>query len=523
MSSHDRRTAACRRAWGHGPIILRFELLEGRQLLTASHSMPDLVCAAFDTLHNLDWGDSFHAVGQIKNQGDAPATVPFNVEVIASTNPIIGPGAVPLGEVTIPAGLQPGQSAPFDQIFTLPQTPIPGYSGSGPIYLGLWVDPEGKVPDSRPNNNFGLGQGYDTSVVAITPRPPSQLVGTSLGISPDQTTWGQSVTVTAQVTNNAQGDAPATRAKIVLTPAGSSPGGSNDVTIGYLQIPAVPAWQTVNLSQPITLPAGPPAAFAGSTQYMLSMIQDADYVTSPIYPHQATQGLGHDMVALSIGPGPNANLPEGPVPDLAVGAVQAPTVPVSWGHDIQVQASVENLGQADAGPFHLQFLLTGASGSLDHAIYLGDASVNGLKKGFDQLVSQTLHLPGRLPNGLMLDSVGVGRIAAVVDPDHNVDETNRTNNLAESNPVTLRVLGTDGRSTVPTAPAPAIIPLPQPKPAGTLQPASKPTPAHPRAKSLPLRRHPLPPHRNLVSRVEHKLKIFPDRVSHFVRDFLKKG
>ena len=117
--------------------------------------------------------------------------------------------------------------------------------------------------------------------------------------------------MTAQIRNNAQGDAPATRARIVLTPAGSTPGGSDDVTIGYLHIPAIPAWQTVNLSQPITLPAGPPAALAGGTQFTLSMVQDADYVTNPIYPHQATQGLGHDMVALSIGPGPNADLPRG--------------------------------------------------------------------------------------------------------------------------------------------------------------------------------------------------------------------
>ena len=32
MPSHDRRAAARRRAWGRGPIILRFEPLEERQL-----------------------------------------------------------------------------------------------------------------------------------------------------------------------------------------------------------------------------------------------------------------------------------------------------------------------------------------------------------------------------------------------------------------------------------------------------------------------------------------------------------
>src|SRR4051812_21313231 len=80
MPSHDRRAAARRRAWGRGPIILRFELLEGRQLLaTTPQPLPDLVSAAFDTLHNLDWGDSFHAVGQIGNQGQGVAPFPFHV------------------------------------------------------------------------------------------------------------------------------------------------------------------------------------------------------------------------------------------------------------------------------------------------------------------------------------------------------------------------------------------------------------------------------------------------------------
>src|SRR4051812_14450073 len=63
MPSQKRRAAGRRRAWGRGPIILRFESLEGRQLLTAPPKpLPDLVGAVFATTHNLDWGSSFHAV-----------------------------------------------------------------------------------------------------------------------------------------------------------------------------------------------------------------------------------------------------------------------------------------------------------------------------------------------------------------------------------------------------------------------------------------------------------------------------
>ena len=66
--------------------------------------------------------------------------------------------------------------------------------------------------------------------------------------------------MTAQIDNNAQGDAPPTRARLVLTPAGLNPGGADDVTIGYLNVPAIPAWQTVNLTQDDHAPGHRPLA-----------------------------------------------------------------------------------------------------------------------------------------------------------------------------------------------------------------------------------------------------------------------
>ena len=106
--------------------------------------------------------------------------------------------------------------------------------------------------------------------------------------------------MTAQIRNNAQGDAPATRARIVLTPSGLNPGSPYDFTVGYLNVPAIPAWQTVNVQQQITLPATAPSSLSGDTQFTLSMAQDADYVTNPIYPHVATQGQGLDLTPITI-------------------------------------------------------------------------------------------------------------------------------------------------------------------------------------------------------------------------------
>ena len=66
MPSRDRRAAGRRRAWGRGPVILRFEPLEGRALLSG---LPDLVSASFTTsTHSADWGSTLQAEGILRER-----------------------------------------------------------------------------------------------------------------------------------------------------------------------------------------------------------------------------------------------------------------------------------------------------------------------------------------------------------------------------------------------------------------------------------------------------------------------
>jgi hypothetical protein len=534
MTSHQRRAAGRRRAWGRGPIILRFESLEGRQLMAttaAPEPLPDLVGADFATAHNLDWGDSFHAVGTILNQGKAAATSDFNVQVYVSSSATLSANAVPLGGVTIPAGLAPGKTAKFDQVFSLPPTAVPDYNAGDPVYIMFVVDPQKKVKESNDRNNQGVGQGYDESPVAITPHQPSLLTGSALGVSTTQATWGQPITITAQVRNNAQGDAPATRARLVLTPAGLNPGSAYDYTIGYLDVPAVAAWQTVNLTRQITLPATPPSTLNGGTQFTLSMNQDSGFVTDPIYPHLANQGAGLDTTSITITPDPNAPAdaadPNAPKPDLAPSDVTTTPKNVLWGYDFQVSTTLENLGLADSGPVRVEFLLTGTDGQIANSIYLGETTLPGLAQGTSQDITQTLHLPNKLPSGVTLPSSVLGRVAVLVDPDRTLDQTLRSNDLAESAPFTLRVLGTDGSSTVPNSP-PVGTTLGKPRPAGTLVPDTTAAPATNTVKAR--RQHTTKLHRqavakkqSLTDKIEHELKVFPDHVKSFVNDLLGKN
>jgi hypothetical protein len=523
-----RRAAGRRRAWGRGPVILRFERLEHRQLLTTPPApLPDLVGADFATAHNLNWGDTFQAIGTILNQGDAATTTPFNVAVYASTGTTINSVSVPLGTITIPAGLGPQQSSTFNQTFSLPATPIPNYSSSNPIYIDIFLNPNRAVTESNYKNDEGVGQGFDSSPIVIVPEQPSLLQGSSFGVSSASTIWGQTITVTAQVRNNAQGDAPPSRAKIVLTPSGLSPGSAYDFTVGYLNVPAIPAWQTVNIQQQITLPAAPPSSLAGNTQFTLSMAQDADYATNPIYPHVANQGQALDTTPITIAASTSTPSPTPAatpaLPDVAPSNVVVTSKAVYWGYNFQVSANFQNLGQADAGPTEVMYLLTGTGGSLANAIVLGEATVPPLAQGASQVLNQTVHLPSVLPDGVTIPSTAPGRIAVLVDPDHTVDQSLRSNALAESAPLTLRVLGTDGSSTVPTSP-PIGSTLGQPQPAGTIQSttaapavaASAKAKAARQGHTATLHRQAAPKRQSITSRIEHQLKVFPTNVQNFL-------
>ncbi|MGA2701543.1 MAG: CARDB domain-containing protein [Isosphaeraceae bacterium] len=518
MSSPDRRSAGRRRAWGRGPIILKFESLERRELLSsASPPLPDLVGSSFVTTPNADWNQSITASGTVTNQGAATVTTPFNVAIYASHGVTIGPYSVLLGEVTIPAGLAPGQSAPFTTTVKLPSSPLPGMSINGIVHINMKIDPQHVVPESNTRNQSGLGPGYDEAGVQITPPQPANLVNTSMHIYPSAPEWGGSVTVTAQVSNEAYGAAPATREAVVLTPSGPgiAPGTGSDVVIGSISVPPIPAWSMVNVEGTINLPMTPPELLTNDSEFTLWVEPDADYVTNPVYPHLPSGNQGVDEQTVSITVPPGTTPPAlGPLPDLAAGAVTTSASTLYWGQSFSTQAVVQNLGAANPGPFVVRFILVGASGSTSSGLFLGDTTVAGLAPGATTVVNQTLTLPLRLPASVTLSSVGVGRIVEIVDPEDVINEAFYNNNTAESGPVTLRLLGTDGSSYVPNLPNPAQL-LPVRAPVVPAK-ARKPIIVKERSGAKRLFKRPPPKQSSLL----HTLTVFPTQVNNLIKKFV---
>jgi hypothetical protein len=519
MSSNDRRAAGRRRAWGRGPVILKFEPLERRELLStaANMALPDLVTSSFVTSHNADWNEDITASGTITNKGRGAVTTSFNVGIYASHNGTVGPYSVLLGEVNIPAGLAPGQSVPFTTTVKLPTAPPPGVKTNGTVYIDAKVDPEKLVPESNRRNNAPHGRGPGSSIVQIAPAQPSQLVATAVGIYPASPEWGGTLSVTTQISNKSYGDAPATLAQVVLTPAGVVPGGVNDVTIGTISIPPIAAWSKVNVEGNIQLPAVVPTLLTGTTQYVLSVLPDASYATNPVYPHVPVGGIGVDQASVSITQPAGVTPPAmGPVSDLAAGTVKIAGSSLNWGQSFQAEATIQNLGQIDPGPFLVRFLLVGGNGDATHGLYLGDAVVKSLTPGNATVITQNLSLPSRLPAGVTLGSITVGRIAAVVDPQNLLNETFKNNNSTVSAPISLRVLGTDGSSTVPNLPAPGELLAVNASTVTSTSAANARTAVGRRSPQAKRPYRKPPPDDSLL----HKLTVFPQQVNDLIKKYI---
>ncbi len=410
MSTDRRRAAARRRAWGRGPMILRLEPLEGRALLsttTTTALLPNLVGASFSTQGTLTWGDTFQVNGSVLNQGGSTVTTPFQVNFYASPTVTLNPSTeVYLGQATIPTGLAANQAAPIDQILSMPTTPISGIATGGTVYVEMVIDPQHAVKEASTATNTG-GLGYNIAAVTIGAPLTSNLSATSLTINPASAKWGSTITVNDTVQNNGSGVAPATRARVVLTPSGSVIGGLSDFTIGNIQVPAIAPNTTAQVSGNVTLPTVPPAGFVGVTSYTLSVVQDAGFLTNQISPHIAGQGLRlPDQIPITIAAPANPNLSLGHKPDLTPTLVVGPTQPITLGQTFQVGTTIQNKGKGDAGPFTVRFLLVGTSGDISEALFLGDAQLTGLQAGYSQNISQTITFPSSLPAGLTINTQG---------------------------------------------------------------------------------------------------------------------
>lgn len=460
-----------------------FEGLEDRQLLaTAASGNADLLALGFQAPAQVDWGQAATFRGTIANlgSGTSPAGSVADVYLVPPSGN--SAGAVRVGSIALAEPIAPGQTVPFQQDLTLPRTPAPGGDGPGWTFH-LKVDPQNAVAELNEANNSGQGQGIDIAPTTLAATPRGNLVTSSFGVSSTSLQWGGSVSLTTLIKNQGGGDAPATRARVVLTPADSAPGRTSDVTIGEIAIPAIAGGQGYQAIANVTLPAAPPGVLQGKTAFNLWVVPDADHQAQDYVNAATTLINGGNAVGVQITP--QSGTPGGADPNrpnLGISKIKTPTAPVFWGQGMQAIVTLANTGPVDSGATKVQFLLVDPN-SPNTAIVLGTASVANVPAGKTVDVNQNLVLPIRMPGGVLPQGSMKGILAVQVDPENKIDELKENDNLGNSPAITLAVRASDVPATNnPQQPGSPGTGNPQ-KP-GTGNP-QKPTPGGPKRRNPP--------------------------------------
>ena len=115
---------------------------------------------------------------------------------------------------------------------------------------------------------------------------------------------------------------------------------------------------------------------------------------------------------------------------------------------------------------------------------------------------------------MTLSSLGVGRIAVIADPENVINESFKNNNTAESGPVTLKLMGTDGSSYVLNLPHPAQL-LPVKAPVVPAK-ARKPIIVKGASGGKRLFKRPPPKQSSLI----HTLTVFPTQVNNLIKKLI---
>jgi hypothetical protein len=457
----------------------------------------DLVLGAFAAAPNLDWGQAFDATVIVRNQGPGTAAAGAKVDIFASTKPMLTPGSTYVGTATIGQDIAPGGEVTVTASMHAPPKPIDGLGSAPSYYLIPRLDIDNAVVETTKSNNGG-SPSEPSRMVTVTPirEPnliPTQFLATPVG--PGVLRWGGTLQVTSQLTNTEMGTlAPATRGRIVIVPKGQPLDSPNAVTVGDLFYPAVAGYPPVTRQGTVYLPAVVPSSLANATQLTIGVIPDADYATRPKLSTTTMRGEGLDSATITVQKVAPPT-PRDRRPDLTILAVQPASDTLSWSQPFSVKATVANTGASEASGVRVRFLLVDASRPNEAPLALADTVLPKLQPGFQQDVTQTVNLEGKLPAGRDPSQIA-GRIIVQIDPERTVDEMDTTNNrLASATPIKLKLLTRDAvltpassatpPATVGTTPTTPVVTTPTPTPTPTpttprpVPVATTPTPATP--------------------------------------------
>ncbi len=156
-------------------------------------ALPELRATSLGVPSSLSPGDTIRPTISVTNLGTAPSGEPVEVALVASTSKSFTVGSSIIALYAIETSI-PGASAGTDNTYTFTAPAVTLPTSPSKYYLGLVVDPYGKIPQlSLPRNVFQQihvvgpsSSGLSSSGVVTTPNDnpfPEPPTGTFIGIS----------------------------------------------------------------------------------------------------------------------------------------------------------------------------------------------------------------------------------------------------------------------------------------------------------------------------------------------------
>ncbi len=143
------------------------------------------------------YGDTISGTFTVDNRGGADAGA-FDVQVVLSGNNRFGPASLVLTTFS-PAGLGAGQElSPGGFTVTLPDLATAtgaGLPSSGPVYLGLRIDPAGAVTELNPHDQSAVHRGADFETLTLLTPVPAGVTDLSRA-DPRLDTWADGTLLT---------------------------------------------------------------------------------------------------------------------------------------------------------------------------------------------------------------------------------------------------------------------------------------------------------------------------------------
>jgi len=351
------------------------------------------------------WGQEYTMALDAFNEGDTAAGA-FTLSMFFSTDNTYDVGDTLLAEVQVSS-----LAAQSDSINDVNATlPAAGTYSDGDYYLIVFADSAEIIEETDEANNIAFQQISFVTTANLTPGIDLEVLEFDLDTMPPLQ-WGQTYDGAADIKNS--GDTDAGSFTVSLALSDDAVFDPSDTVVHSFDIASLASGTPSFNDITFTLPAE--GTLSDGDYHLLMAIDSAAAVS------EANEDNNTSEIMVNIGSG---GTPGNEVELITQNFNLPGTDPLNWGATLQVEADVQNTGDADAGPFDVTIYL-----SQDDMLDGGDTvlhsfTVNSLASGVTQPNTFDITLPASGTDGdyyLFME----------VDSAHVIDEPNEQDNTGQ--------------------------------------------------------------------------------------------